>query len=127
MSLVARHLEHSDIPTIVVGSALDIVEHVGVPRYLHTDFPLGNPLGTPFDREMQRQHVDMALDLLNEACQANTVSRSPLSWQGDAGWRDDYSRVTDANRAALAAAGEARRAKQIAMKETSPKQQIPMP
>ena len=78
MSLVARHLEHSGIPTIVVGSALDIIEHVGVPRYLHTDFPLGNPLGTPFDREMQRQHVDMALDLLNEACQANTVSRSPF-------------------------------------------------
>ena len=127
MSLVARHLEHSGIPTIVVGSALDIIEHVGVPRYLHTDFPLGNPLGTPFDREMQRQHVDMALDLLNEACQANTVNRSPFSWQGDAGWRDDYSRVTDANRAALAAAGEARRAQQIVMKKNNPKQQIPMP
>ena len=127
MSLVARHLEDSGIPTIVVGSALDIIEHVGVPRYLHTDFPLGNPLGTPFNREMQRQHIDMALNLLSEACQANTVSRSPFSWQGDAGWRDDYSRVTDANRAALAAAGEARRAKQIVMKKTSPKQQIPMP
>ena len=127
MSLVARHLEHCAIPSIVVGSALDIIEHVGVPRYLHTDFPLGNPLGTPFDREMQRQHVDMALALLNEACQANTVSRSPFSWQGDAGWRDDYSRVTDANRKALAAAGEARRAKQIVMKKTNPKQQIPMP
>ena len=127
MSLVARYLEHSAIPTIVVGSALDIIEHVGVPRYLHTDFPLGNPLGTPFDREMQRQHVDMALDLLNEAYQANTVSRSPFSWQGDAGWRDDYSRVTDANRKALADAGEARRTKQIVMKKTNPKQQIPMP
>ncbi|MEC9191262.1 MAG: hypothetical protein VYC52_01845, partial [Pseudomonadota bacterium] len=99
----------------------------GVPRYLHTDFPLGNPLGTPYDREMQRQHVDMALDLLDKASQANTVSRSPFSWQGGAGWRDDYSRVTDANRAALAAAGEARRAKQRAMKKTNPKQQIPMP
>ena len=127
MSLVARYLENSGIPTVVVGSALDIIKHVGVPRYLHTDFPLGNPLGTPYDREMQRQHVDMTLDLLDKASQANMVSRSPFSWQGDAGWRDDYSRVTDANREALAAAGEARRAKQRAMKKTNPKQQIPMP
>ena len=30
MSLVARYLENSGIPTVVVGSALDIIEHVGV-------------------------------------------------------------------------------------------------
>ena len=126
MSLVARYLENSGIPTVVVGSALDIIEHVGV-HAICIQISLGNPLGTPYDREMQRQHVDMALDLLDKASRANTVSRSPFSWQGDAGWRDDYSRVTDANRATLAAAGEARRAKQIVMKKTNPKQQIPMP
>ena len=127
MSLVARHLEQNGIPTVIVGSAMDIIQHVGVPRYLHTDFPLGNPLGTPYDRKMQRKHVEIALELLSKASQPHTIRRSPFSWQGDAGWRDDYSRVTENNRAELAAAGEARRAKQAAMKKTNPKQQIPMP
>ena len=72
-------------------------------------FSAGKSVGHPYDREMQRQHVDMALDLLDKASQANTVSRSPFSWQGNVGWRDDYSRVTDANRAALAAAESAPR------------------
>ena len=123
MSLVARHLEHSGIPTLVVGSALDIIEHVG--SRATGRFSLGNPLGTPFDREMQRQHVDMALDLLNDLS-GQYISRSRFLAR-DAGWRDDYSKVTDTNRAALAAAGEVRRAKQIVMKKTNPRQQIPMP
>jgi D-proline reductase (dithiol) PrdB len=33
VSLVARHLETNGIPTVIVGSALDIVEHCGVPRF----------------------------------------------------------------------------------------------
>ena len=127
MSLVARHLEKNAIPTIVIGSALDIIQNVGVPRYLHTDFPLGNPLGAPYDRTVQRKHVEMALQLLEQASQPKTVIRSPFSWHGDPGWRDDYSRVTENNRAEVAAAGEARRAKQTAMRKNNPKQQIPMP
>lgn len=127
MSLVARHLEQNAIPTIVIGSALDIIQNVGVPRYLHTDFPLGNPLGAPYDRTVQRKHVEMALKLLEQANQPKTIRRSPFSWQGDPGWRDDYSRVTENNRAEVAAAGEARRAKQAAMKKNNSKQQIPMP
>jgi len=39
VSLVARYLEANGLPTVIVGSALDIVEHCGVPRFLFTDFP----------------------------------------------------------------------------------------
>ena len=66
MSLVARHLEANDIPTIILGSAKDIVEHCGVPRFLFTDFPLGNPCGKPWDVEMQRRIVGLA-DVLGGA------------------------------------------------------------
>jgi hypothetical protein len=45
ISLVARHLEANGIPTVVLAAARDIVEHVGLPRIVHTDFPLGNPCG----------------------------------------------------------------------------------
>ena len=55
MSLVARHLEANGLPTVIIGSALDIVEHCGVPRFLFTDFPLGNPCGHPWRRDMQKK------------------------------------------------------------------------
>ena len=42
VSLVARLLEENGIATVVMGCAKDIVEHVGVPRLLFSDFPLGN-------------------------------------------------------------------------------------
>ncbi|MEZ5231807.1 MAG: hypothetical protein R2749_03740 [Acidimicrobiales bacterium] len=48
MSLVARHLEANGIPTVIVGSARDIVEQAGVARFLFVDFPLGNPMGKPY-------------------------------------------------------------------------------
>ena len=47
MSLIARHLEAHGIPTVIMGCARDIVEQAGVPRYLWSDFPLGNSAGKP--------------------------------------------------------------------------------
>ncbi len=61
MSLVARYLEANGLPTVIIGSALDIVEHCGVPRFVFTDLPLGNPVGHPWNRDMQREVVRLAL------------------------------------------------------------------
>src|ERR1700682_937310 len=49
VSLAARMLEENGIATVVMGCAKDIVEHVGVPRFLFSDFPLGNAAGRPRD------------------------------------------------------------------------------
>ena len=49
ISLVARHLEANGISTVVMGCAKDIVEHAAVPRFLFSDFPLGNSAGKPHD------------------------------------------------------------------------------
>lgn len=111
MSLLARHLEANGIPTLIIGSAIDIVRHCGVPRYLHTDFPLGNPCGEPYNREMQRSVIEQALSVFETADEANTIMRSPFEWQHSA-WVDDYSKVDDSNREALRLKGEARRAQQ---------------
>ncbi len=111
MSLVARHLEASGIPTIVVGSARDIVEECGVARFLFVDYPLGNPTGKPADVDDQRSIVGLALDVLEQARFPRTTVQAPNRWHHD-GWRDAFMAVTDENRAALAAAGERRRAKQ---------------
>ncbi len=118
MSLVARHLEEAGIPTVVVGSARDIVEECGVARFVFTDFPLGNPTGKPGDKAMQRDIAGTALDLLERAWMPRTTVQTPYVWDAhdNDGWRDHFMRVDDTNRADLAAAGEARRRDQAAAK-----------
>ena len=88
MSLVARHLEANGIPTVVLGCARDIVEHCGAARFVFTDFPLGNPCGKPFDVEMQRHIVGMALDLLETAIEPRTTVQSPFGWSDDESWKE---------------------------------------
>ncbi len=116
MSLVARHLEENGIATAVMGSARDIVEECGVPRFVFTDFPLGNPCGKPWDTEMQRSIVGTALDLLERAWMPRTTVQTPFGWGND-GWREAYSRVDDSNREELARSGAQRRRLQAEMKE----------
>ena len=90
VSLVARHLEAHGIPTVIMGCAKDIVELCGVPRFLFSDFPLGNSAGRPFDVESQRQTLELALQLLERAPGARTTMQSPLRWSEDASWKRDY-------------------------------------
>jgi D-proline reductase (dithiol) PrdB len=106
--LISRHLEENGIPTVVVGSALDIVEECGVARFLFTDFPLGNPCGKPWDAQMQRSIVDMALDLIEHAWAPHTKVQTPFQWS-DEDWRKNFMRVDESNRETLARAGEERR------------------
>lgn len=107
-SLVARHLEANGIATVVVGSARDIIEEIGVPRFLFVDFPLGYPIGRPGDVAQQRSICAQAIDLLEGAWSARTTVHADAAW-GDDGWRSAYMRVDDTTRAALAAAGDSRR------------------
>ena len=118
MSLVARYLESVGIPTIVIGSARDIVEECGVPRFLFVDFPLGNPCGKPGDVAMQCDIVAGALLLLERAWEPRTTVQRPEIWsrEDDTLWRERYMKVDDTNREALARAGEDRRREQVARK-----------
>ena len=112
MGLVSRLLEANGIATVVMGSAMDIIAHCGVPRYLHSDLPLGNPCGVPFDSTMQEQILSQALLLLEEANSANSIVRSVAKWPGAPSWRDDYSKVDESNREALRLKGLQRRDQQ---------------
>ena len=93
MSLVARHLEANGLPTVIMGCARDIVEHCGVPRFLFSDFPLGNSAGRPFDVESQRLTLELALRVLESAPAARTTVQSPLRWREDASWKLDFSNL----------------------------------
>jgi D-proline reductase (dithiol) PrdB len=94
VSLVARHLEENGIPTVIMGCAKDIVEHCGVPRFLYSDFPLGNSAGKPFDRESQAQTLELALRVLESAPGPRTTVQSPQRWSDDAAWKPEYSNVS---------------------------------
>ena len=93
MSLVARHLEADGLPTVIMGCAKDIVEYCGVPRFLFSDFPLGNSAGRPFDVESQALTLELALRVLESAPAARTTVQSPLRWKDDASWKLDFSNL----------------------------------
>jgi D-proline reductase (dithiol) PrdB len=93
VSLHARHLEANGIPTVIMGCAKDIVEHCGVPRFLFSDFPLGNSAGRPFDLESQALTLELALRVLESAPAARTTVQSPLRWRDDASWKLDFENV----------------------------------
>ena len=111
MSLVARHLEANGIATIVVGSAKDIVEECGVPRFLFSDFPLGNPCGKPHDRAMQRRIAEMTLEVLEGARWPQTTVQTPFAWD-DETWRETVARIDPDKLDELREMGERRRALQ---------------
>ena len=93
VGLIARHLEANGISTVVMGCAKDIVEHAAVPRFLFSDFPLGNSAGKPHDVESQAFTLELALRVLEPAPGAQTTVRSPLRWSTDASWKRDYNNV----------------------------------
>ena len=101
-SLVARHLEANGIPTVVMGCAKDIVEHAAVPRFLFSDFPLGNSAGRPHDIASQDQTLELALRLLETAPGPRTTMASPLRWSEDASWKLDYNNVAQLSAEELA-------------------------
>jgi len=93
VSLAARHLEDNCIPTIVMGCAKDIVEYCGVPRFLCSDFPLGNAAGRPNDPDSQAFTLELALRVLEAAPAARTTVQSPLRWGDDPSWKLDYCNI----------------------------------
>ena len=116
VSLVARHLEANGIPTVVLGSALDIVEHCGVARFAFVDFPLGNPCGKPGDVAMQASIVDSALALFDSAQEPRTTVPLPWRWHHDE-WRERYMQVSPENLAELRRKGDERRAERQALRD----------
>ena len=104
---------------MVIGSARDIVEECGVPRFLFVDFPLGNPCGKPWDVQMQQALIGEAFDLLEKSWQPRITVQASFTWTANENdlWRNRYMLVDDSNREALAEAGRKRRELQRQIKQ----------
>ncbi len=109
MSLAARYLEERGIATVVASSARDITEHCGAPRVLFTNHPLGNPIGSPWDRATQRENTQRALSLLESAVSPGETVLSPTEWQGKASWQQAYMSLDGEDPEELLERGRARR------------------
>ena len=93
MSLIAQHLEANGIASVIMGCARDIVEHVGAPRFLFSDFPLGNSAGRPDDPASQAATLGLALALYDDATASRTTRINPQRWADDESWKADFMNV----------------------------------
>lgn len=93
---------------MILGSAIDIVEHCRVPRFYFVDFPLGNPCGKPYDLDMQRQIVRSALKLFETVTEPGQTHQDPNTW-GANEWRERYMQIMPEDTERLRVAGERRR------------------
>ena len=62
-----------------------------MPRFLFSDFPLGNAAGRPHDPASQEATLRLALALLESAVAARTTVQSPQIWRPDPSWKADYA------------------------------------
>jgi hypothetical protein len=89
-SLAARHIEANVLPTILMGYAKDIVEHAAVPRFVFSDFPVGNAAGKP--REVPSQ--DRTLELWRYGCWNPRPAHGRQCKTPSAGMRTDHVNST---------------------------------
>ena len=102
VSLAARHLETNGIATVIMGSAKDIVEHCGVPRFVFSDFPLGNSAGRPNNPKSQRETLSLALQTLETASEPRTTVKSAQQWSADSTWKDEFFSIENVSPQELA-------------------------
>jgi len=112
VGLIARHLEANGIPTLIMGSARDVIDEIGVPRFAFTDLPLGNPVGPADDPQQQQWLLRQALTFAQAASLPRSSVVLPVVWNGPDDWRETYMSLDDPE--ALAAAGAKRRERQAA-------------
>lgn len=80
MGLVARVIEATGIPTMLVSTGRDLTAQVRPPRSLFVNFPMGNPFGAPGAVDQQRRILRRALELTYEITEAGTVVDLDETW-----------------------------------------------
>jgi len=87
VSLVARHLEANGIPTLCVGSAIDILQAGRPPRAVFVDYPLGHTAGKARDEADQDSIVLAALRGLETFTSPGQIETLPNRWDESGAWQ----------------------------------------
>lgn len=83
MSLIARHFEANGLPTLILGSAIDILKAGQPPRVKFVNYPLGFEAGRFQDQQDQLRIVREAVSGF-DTMQSSAFDIIETDWQ--AGW-----------------------------------------
>ena len=95
MGLLARGVEEAGIPTVVLGSCLDIMREIMAPRMVFLGFPLGRQCGRPNDRELQLSILRDSLAFLSEAGGPGQMLELPYRWGEPFDWESYFADVDE--------------------------------
>lgn len=87
IGLLARVFERAGLTTVTVTGARDITERVRPPRAGWLDFPLGNSVGRPNERDEQRAICLDVLGLATSAASPGAIANLAYQWP-DPTWED---------------------------------------
>jgi hypothetical protein len=73
VGLIQRAIEAEGLSTISISLNRRITEKIKPPRALLVDFPLGHPMGNPFDYELQKRILVEALTYLKVVEEPGTI------------------------------------------------------
>ncbi|MBT3329865.1 MAG: hypothetical protein HOK21_13085 [Rhodospirillaceae bacterium] len=88
MCLIARYLEERGIPTLVMGTALDIVEFGAPPRAVFMDFPLGHGGGPAFNPEQQLAIAREAFGAFESISEPGGIVKMAQAWPDGDAWKE---------------------------------------
>lgn len=66
MGLIQRAIEQAGIPTLSISLNRTVTEKVMPPRAVLVGYPLGHPMGRPFDKKTQISLLKEGLTLLRD-------------------------------------------------------------
>jgi hypothetical protein len=84
VGLIQRTIEAEGMSTISISLNRTITEKVKPPRALLVDFPLGHPMGNPFDHALQKKILVEALKQLKIIEKPGSI----VDWTGIYGSKD---------------------------------------
>ena len=84
-------IENQGIPTLLVGTALDIIRQVVPPRAVFVDHPVGRTFGPPHDRERNEAVLARVLAELPNFTQPGEIRDPGFEWapNGSREWESE--------------------------------------
>ena len=89
VGLIARHLENIGIPTLCLGSALDIMEAANPPRSVFIDYPLGHTTGMPQNSSDQYDITRAGLEAFETIQMPGTILKLDRKWTLSRNWKSE--------------------------------------
>ena len=81
VALIQREMERMGISTIGISIVRRFTEEIRPPRAVFLKWPLGHPLGEPFNVKQQRAILKKAFDALREIKEPGTIIDLPYKWK----------------------------------------------